>query len=175
MWRTVFSPLYPGFFIPFSPLPPSLQGVRSPWRAPCLIRAFGAVYLQVCVIICSVSASSARKTISSVMGEKGKKGERKRRRGKGRFLHQPHSWAALGPTAKFSLPRVSDLMEVGRSGKGPVPVKILVKIYTSGSACAYIKRRISSLVGSREPQPLMVVLLGCSAGRDFLFQLRQCR
>lgn len=76
--------------------------------------------------------------ISSVMEEKGKKGGRKGGRGKGRrFLHQPHSWEALGPTAKFSLPRVSHFMEVGRSGEGPVPVKILVKIYIWQCLCIH--------------------------------------
>ena len=57
-----------------------------------------------------------------------KKGGREEGKGK-RFLHPPHSWAALGPRANFSLPRVSSFVESGRSGKGPVPVKILVKIY----------------------------------------------
>lgn len=91
-----------------------------------MVRAFGSVYLQVCVTICCFSFLSSN--VSSVM-EKGRREEGKEG-GKGRrFLHPPHSGAALGPRTKFSLPGVSSFMESGRSGKGPVPVKILVKIY----------------------------------------------
>lgn len=65
--------------------------------------------------------------------EERKKGGRDGGRQKGRkFFASAHSWAALGLTAKFSLPRVSSPMshvKVGRRGKGPVPVEILGKIY----------------------------------------------
>lgn len=82
-----------------------------------MIRAIDAVYLQVCVIVCSVF-SFLSTIVSSVMDEKGKKGGREGGRGERRRVsHQPHSGAALGTTDKFNLPRVSSFVVAGRSGK----------------------------------------------------------
>lgn len=81
------------------------------------------------MIIYLVSASSAQ-TQAQCWQRKGRREEGKAERKK--ILHQPHSWAALGPTAKFSFPGVSSpmsLVEVRRSGKGPVRVEILGTIY----------------------------------------------
>lgn len=124
---------YPCFSICFSPLPPfSFQRRQIPSES-------GLINWSIC---CSLLSSSCDHLFdfrflgtntSLAPAEKRRKGGRDRGRQKGRkFLHQPHSWAALGPTAKFSLPRVSSPMshvKEGRSGKGRVPVEISGKIY----------------------------------------------